>query len=434
MKQEVNLRTGSTRLEKFLMCQLLFTSIAFIYAWILQYRSADSNPNIIERFSFRVVDPPWTPPGTSSSPLLFLHHFGDWTLFQAYAKYQHPYDPGLPLPTNVPPLGLMSGKVIGILGLRLSYLVFLGITCLVWIFLTHRMLRNAQPLVKWVVFAFTFIFSAPVIFALDRGALYPLVFGLLGLALVFYEEERKTIAFLMLLMAVSLKPFVFLAAFWVIRKRRYREFLFTLIGISAINLILLIPYSRSITKAVPDYLHSLTFYSGSVAVPYVADGASLLSFIAKFHRAIFGSANENSFVINILKLSPIIYAALLAIVIWMAVDSAIEEGIALTVILSLTSLIVGVTQMYALCWCPLAILIYFRNGKIIQAKSKVDGLFLSTLFFSITTPIFLIFSTPSGAISHNLNVWTYQLLIMVYLCYLAASKAKLINLRKSKLS
>jgi len=117
--------SGKEISESYQFIQIIFTLIALIHAWTLQYKSPDSTPSLLNRISFIVEDAPWMPPGLKSEAILHLHHFGDWTLGIGYALTSNPYSQDLEIPAPVPPFGLVVMKLFALVGFQISYLNYL---------------------------------------------------------------------------------------------------------------------------------------------------------------------------------------------------------------------------------------------------------------------------------------------------------------------
>jgi hypothetical protein len=416
----------------FLPIQIMTTFLGLLYVWLLQYRRSDSNPNLITRFSFQVEDPPWTPPGTTSHAIIGLHHFGDWTLFKAYGQYGDPYNPNLPLPSNIPPVGLSVARFFGIFGNKWSYFIFLLITSCLWIYLIKSCLEANDFLTKITFGFFCILLSSPVLMAFDRGALYPFCFGLLGLGNQLYEKKKYFYGALCLIIAISLKPFLGIVLLWLLRRRDFRLLIKIISLIILTNLLAFYFYSHDIWSGLNNYFHAFVFYNGKSTIGLTEDGASLVGFLSKTNEAFYGTSSATHFVSQLLSINLLFQIIMIVMLSFIVLNQRIPDYQAQIILLGFSSLIISSTQLYSLSWAPLAALLIASSSNLLTSLKRKEKKVIYGFWFLIiviTTPLFAQVPTPSGVVRHNWNTYLYQP-ILLGLTFLVLANA----LRDSQIS
>lgn len=432
-------------LQILLVIQMFLVFFAFLHAWSLQYKSADGNARFIERISFTSQDPPWMPPGFVATPILHLHHFGDWTLGQAFGSYTSPYDPQLAIPSVTPPFGLLLNGLLGILGFKISYLLFLFLTFFIWIKLVVKFFPSIGILERTVILMFYVLLTLPSINAFDRGAVHLFLIGLLGLALKAYDEGRKIFPYLCALIVISLKPYLVFMSIYLLKKKplkkfsSYKEFLFTVISVVIINIMVMPIYSNNILEGLKNYIVATSHYSGKFIVPWVMDSASLMGFISKSIEGLTSSNNAASFLSNFLPYSltiSLLYCLLVAILFF---NKNVNKVIGVTLLLSTASTIAPPSMEYTLVWASLAFIFVLsevsKSGSFMElTKSRLEKINLLLIFTSLSlalVPYFGFLLTPSGVQRHQPGSYLYMpfllttiLVEMIYLLKIKFKKLK----------
>ena len=440
-RQEITVIRKSGRIagvkwnDRLLASQLVLTFLALFNAWALQYKSPDGNGSFISRISFAVVDPPWTPPGTFSNPILFLHHFGDWTIELAYSIFQRPYDPTLFIPSPTPPFGLVLLRIISVVGPKLSFAILTTVTVSLWWLVIYHFNSSRSLLGKFQILIFVVLLTLPSIFTFDRGAVHLFLFGLIGYSLAQYQRGKRLVPLVAFICAVSFKPYLIVLVLWLLRDRKYRQLIYTVAIAVGVNLISMAFYAGNIFNGLVDYIHAAKGYTSGFIIPWVLDSASFMGFLAKVNRGLFGSGSGENFLHRYIGFSwifALIYILLLVILI---LDKNVPDFLIATLLLSIGSLIVPPAMEYTLVWASLAmifVLSWFEENRYAQQfveisvrtknRLRVSYIACALLFLSVLTPYFGLFTLPSGAVLRQINTYLYvPLMLPVIICALTFS-------------
>jgi len=422
--KKVDARSSSIRgirwNDRLLIGQFVLMFLALFHAWTLQYKSADGNASLVSRSSFIVVDPPWTPPGTFSNPILHLHHFGDWTLALAYSIYHRPYDPSLHIPSPIPPFALLQLKIVSVLGERLSFLMLGIATVVLWGVIVEYFLKSRTTLVKVQVLILTVLLTFPSIFTFDRGAVHLFVFGLFGYAFRQYRRGKNISALLAFVCAVSFKPYLIVLALWLLREKRYRQLFLTIGFTVALNLVAMPFFSDNIFSGLTNYLHASKEYTAAFIIPWVMSSVSFMGFISRVIQGLYGSNSSEIFLQRYIGYSWIFTLLYVLFLYFIIRNRKIPDFLVVTLLLASSSLITPPSMEYTLVWASLAmifLLSYFENQLKDQEldqmnphdRNRLRASYISCglLFLVILVPYFGLVPVPSGLVGHQPNSYLY---------------------------
>ena len=146
---------------------LVLLGVNLALGWILQYYF---NESLLSQISFMARDPSWVPIGTHFSPALGVHYFGDFEIIVGEAAgHISPFSSGYTVPAAYGPAGIaVVGVLHGIFGWPGSVFVFLIASLLAFLWGLARLLG---PSLSARLLAILLLFSAGVLFCLDRGNL-----------------------------------------------------------------------------------------------------------------------------------------------------------------------------------------------------------------------------------------------------------------------
>lgn len=397
--------------QNFIIVQIFLAIVALAHAWTLQYKSADGSFNYLQRVSFTGDDKPWTPPGTESSAILHLHHFGDWTLGLAYSLYSNPYDPSLHIPGITPPLGLLIFSFLAIIGTKMSYLVFLMLTLCLWLRLIVMIFPRESLLEKVIILVFFVLLTMPSLYAVDRGAVHLFLFGLIGNSFQALLIGRKKQAAIMFIVAVSFKPYLIFLSVYLLRNLRIKpkekiSALFKLwVSVVILNLTALLLYSRNLFEGVKDYVSATVAYSSEFIVPWVMDSHSIMGFISKTIEGLDSSESAARFLSENLQWSFVPATILILLVGFVTISSYTPEILVIPLILSLSSLIAPPSMEYTLTWGSLASVLmlskisesqFHVRWKEFELLHKIAFFLIAIAVALVLVPYFGKLITPSG--------------------------------------
>lgn len=428
--RKFNKISGKDISERYQFIQIILTLMALIHAWTLQYKTPDSTPSLLNRISFIVEDVPWMPPGLKSEAILHLHHFGDWTLGIGYALTSNPYSQDLEIPAPVPPFGLVVMKLFALGGFKISYLIFVVLTMLIWVNLVNKLFNAKTSKERLVILFFFVVFAAASIFAVDRGAAHLFLVGLIGHAYYFFDRNRYTYAFLCILIAASFKPYMILMLLWAVRKGHIKKSLEALTTILVINVLSLFVITGNLFTGVVQYFRASNNYASEFIIPWITDGASPLSFVFKTIESIRGNEEGIAFLEVAVNYSGLIGISILIIFLPLILNKNIPEFVAAVLLLSLNSIVIPASMEYTLVWGSLGALIFMKELEAYpRIKQKINlalVYFTAILLLIVVTPYFGQLPLLSGGARKNVNQYFYiiPLSILVVLSYVSILQNK----------
>ena len=396
--------------------QMIFTTIALIHAWTLQYKARDGSANFISRISFTSEDPPWTPPGTFSHPILHLHHFGDWTLGLAYGQYKNPYDPHLAIPSVIPPLGIQIMKIFSLVGERLSFLILCALTLILWTRVCKHYLVAFSAVEKLAIGLLFIAFSLPSINSFDRGAVHLVLMAMIALSLIEYENKNYLRALILIGIVISFKPYTISLTLWLLRKREFRQLLTSWLVIVLTNIIALLFINTNVIEGAKQYLTATSQYTRAFITPWAMDSASLVGFISKTVEGFNNSKEAEKVVRQILPWSLLIGALYVTVVIVIIMKDRIPQTFSKIILISTCSIVAPPSLEYTLVWASLAAIWLIVEGRKIANLKEVPKLdwresvmwgLLGSSVIVLVTPYFGLLQMPSGVNRHQPGSYLY---------------------------
>lgn len=357
---------------------LLFSSTVFIVSaalvYILTFYLGYSTDRAL---LYTANDPGYVAPGTSGTPLLGQHYFGDFLTQLSWARYGNAYDSALQYPSPYPPFAtvvfrpfLHLSPALGLFFLSACTIIFLS-----FIFWNSiNMINRSWKIYGVVILLFA---SKPVLLNLDRGNIQGIVVGSAIASLHYLDRSKIKPAIFFATLAIALKgyPIIILLAF--VRRKCYPEIL-RIIGYVAILEIFsgILISGKSFLEIPIQMLRGAGIQSG--------ENTSGMSFAASFMRIVDAlgiyhpKLGHNivfvgfSFVIGV--------ASLIGLVIyvlkkpnWVALDNYVLIGV--------TSFMLPVSWTYNATWLPFLVLALsqttyfnFENRKVLNPRNLVFAL------------------------------------------------------------
>lgn len=423
------------RIDALILLQFICTTFALIHAWTLQYKSPDNNANFIGRISFTSQDPPWTPPGTSSHPILHLHHFGDWTLGLAYGQYKNPYDPHLAIPSNIPPLGDLIMRFFSIFGEKFSFLMICILTLILWFIVCKHYLSAFSTVEKLAIGLFFIVFALPSIVSFDRGSVHLISMAIIGLAIIQYEKQNFLKALILITIVISFKPYTIVLTLWLLRKREYRLLVRAWLSILIVNLIAMFFFNLNIFEGTMQYFNALSQFTRSFITDQVMNSASLIGFISKSVEGIEGSTKAHMLIQNVLPWSMVLSGLYVILLVLILIKNKIPETFIKILLLSTCSMIAPPSLEYTLVWAPLAAILLLGEGRAFPSdknklnQSRMESTIWTLLALTVViiiTPYFGYLIFPDGLVRQNPSSYLYIPLVL-----LAATLSLIHSFRKS---
>lgn len=391
-----------------ILLQILLTAASSVYGWSLQYQKEDGMVSYLKIISFISSDKPWMPPGLLATPIFGYHYFGDWTLNIGYGIFSDPYNPNLPLPSQFPPFGLLFYGLMSVFGFRISYLLLITMTLLIWIRIINFYLNKFSILEKTLVLVFSVLFTTPAIIAFDRGGVQLFCIGLIGLALINYETNRISRSLVCFILAVSLKPYLLtsLIILFVIQKnsrKLVRHIISTMSSLVIVNIFAMSFYSENIIKGIFEYINVLKRFAGVTLLPYVQDSVSFMGFLSKSNEIFYGTESSAQLMTQLLgSFSTFIAGGFVFILLIILRFGNFPRIITIPLSLSTVSFLAPPSGNYTLTWGSLAFIVILSSLDEIR-KIRQNMLLTKINIYLIIATSYLILTPYFGMLNGRLD-------------------------------
>lgn len=358
----------TTRLLAYLGITLTFQFIGFITTFA--YSSYfDRTSTFAQSFVFRSSDSPPIPLGFHRPSPFGNHFFGDYLWIYAEIK------------TNG--LGGYSGasQLFLLVASKLPYylsLIALLTTVLVLLLMSAKLLMSELGLPgQLALLTGGFLFTQPVLLAIDRGQIHLLLFALLllGLTLSIKEGGDKTWGAILIAAAISVKltPIFFLLLF--VKKRYWKELKVSIISLAGF-LLLPLAYLHS---GIGAWKFALTVFKSDQAARYEYSSAENftdnLAFNNSFKLLGYHFSQLNS---SLGKVGSFVYehyylcAGLLAIFLcWLIVQNNITQFESVLLMAIASSLLIPIAAGYTLMLFILPIVVVLVDKELTFTRSNI---------------------------------------------------------------
>jgi hypothetical protein len=412
-------------LGTYLSIQALTTSVSFFLVWLSQYFGSE-DLNLVERLSFKVVDPPWLPSGIQPVPIIGNHYFGDWQLDTTWSiDKNNPYISEY-MPSRTPPFGLLLTRLFGELGIKTGFFVFLFVTSLLVAQLILKSTKKWNFQSRVFFFLFAFFFNVGVIFSFDRGSSHVFVFACLGLFVVYGLEQKLIASSLYFFVATGFKPQVMIVVIIFIGIFSWKRIFALVLMPFLLNFLALITFFHPIKSSFFGYLQGsslLTNGGGNEsAAGIIADSFSIVGFFSRMIEAINQQIGSS---IDWIENSSTLFLALaffwfsmVTFVVW---KFHVSWFVRLVLVFSLCSLLLPSSHLYTLSWSFTALCLIAHAGtqKLPCIKQGNQLTFLQAsliclVFLSIVTPTFFVdFWIPGISRRLPLSILYFPLLVIL---------------------
>ncbi len=362
--------------------QVVVTFISLVHAWTLQYKSDFGPDGFINRVSYISADKPWMPPGTDSPSLLHLHYFGDWVLNVAYGGIARPYDPILEIPAQFAPVGLVFFSIAYLIGYKISYFVLLILTLLIWIVIARKLFPQFGAMNNLQILFFFVFTTMPALITFDRGGTQLFCIGLAGLSYLYTLEGENRKAFVLYLLAVSMKPYlIFFILILLINEKqtlvmRIRKVFQVGMSLFIANALALVLYSDDLLSGIRDEFNAIARFAGDWGIPWMMDGASMTSFVSKTYEFQHGSTETIKFMEGFVPFWPRVLALIfISLLLLVLLSSNVIKQVKILLLLSTTSLVSPFSGPYTLAWICLAfcyLLAEIQNGLVLRDLTRLN--------------------------------------------------------------
>ena len=392
--------------EKALNILLMIAILSIAINWILQYKTIDGNLYLSYRISGQSEnDQPWLPPQFKypSVPLLGVHHFGDWELMGDYARMREPYSAKLVMPAITPPVGLLITRIFTLGGIGIGYSLYLVVVIILLLQIIRNFRNTLSAMEKTILFALTSVFSLPVIFAFDRGAVHLGAFILIGIALERLNKAKEWPGLLCFLIAISFKPYLIFFLILPLALRKIRFVAKVIFATVLSNLFVLATlYTSNPFTGIKNYATSIVWYQHLIE-DNILRSVSGLSFLSKIVEIREGRTAALRFYTHILPSYGFFTCLIFIAAIFISRKFQAPLELRVILLLAISSLLVSDSYSYTLTWSSIALIVWIKmmiqmeeNGE--SLPSKKINLIIMTLLCSVMSPCFIViaYSYPYG--------------------------------------
>lgn len=433
MKSNETSNTKKFSFEFLVSVQFFLVSFYLVMIWILQYFNSTGNPNLVERISFRVSDPPRMPPGFNSEPIVGLHHFGDWTLNVGWALYENCYQLQN-FSCQQPPLGNWILRLIGSINSNhgFAYFAWLFVAVAIYVKLINSYMTDFRFIHKSQVFFLFILFTPGNLISLDRGSLHFMAYGLLGLATIKYFQKSNIESLTFLTLSVSLKPQLILVCLFLLTYRKLKPLLLSFIIPIGTNLILMATFPGNYFANLQAYLAASNGYvSGEDSFGNMMNGISFIGLFSRFYEFQNGWGST-SIVLEkysqYLFLPGLTYIILVSIFLYFAKSPLPIKALAA---FSMASLTIPSSGGYLLGWSSLLILLLFSNipgFKLENISSQFQKILFLIVLYSICVPGFNLYTDFVGFSRHiPFAVFLLLIPVMILLEFFSTRRKRIQN-------
>lgn len=358
----------TTRLLAYLGITLTFQFIGFITTFA--YSSYfDRTSTFAQSFVFRSSDSPPIPLGFHRPSPFGNHFFGDYLWIYAEIK------------TNGLGGYFGASQLFLLVASKLPYylsLIALLTTVLVLLLMSAKLLMSELGLPgQLALLAGGFLFTQPVLLAIDRGQIHLLLFALLllGLTLSIKEGGNRTWGAILIAAAISMKltPVFFLLLF--VRNRHWRELKISLISLAGFLLLPLAYLSSGLgalkfilgfvvsSRAAPNTYNSVEYFTGNLAYN---NSFKLLS----YHFAQMDSSLGK--VGNFVYEHYFLFAGFLSVFLcWLIIQKSVTQFEAILLMAIASSLLIPIAGGYTLLVFILPIVVVLADKDFVFSRINI---------------------------------------------------------------
>lgn len=343
-------------------------AVALAHAWMTQYANPAGNGFFSQKLSGPIEDLMPIPPDTAPlEPLVGYHYFSDLQLAVAYGKTANPYL--IDYPAQYPPIGILEFRLLGLLGYQASLWLFLLGAIGILGFVGWKLMGELSRSRKLVNLLVLVVLTPAMVMAVDRGALSPIATGMVGLAFLAARRKRLFLAGVLLLLAISLKPYLVLVLLYPLMRGYWKFVVQTAAATALINLIAFALFPGGFMNSLNGFINATLRYADSEAA---ADQATTVKFVTLDAVSGVGTLLRSITFWKNIDVASMIYddyvgfvllpglLFLLALVV-ILLDKRLPFWIPLTLTLATATVVLPATPLYTLSWASLAAL-YFGSS------------------------------------------------------------------------
>ena len=356
-------------IEIYLAWSIVLTATSLLAFYIaIEYLQIDSSLSAL-----------WLSPSGDSAfeyrnPVIGIHSFSDLILHMMYAASSSPYiapsaaniwgtpiDGSLPA-SNYPPFAHLFMLPISLLTYDTSVIMLSLATISMMVLPIFFTIRGISlPTIVSVLVA-GFIFSYPMLMALDRGNLQGITTGFCLVALRLFLSKRYAFSAVMFGFAAGLKIYPILFMFLFVKQKHFKEFFIGCLTSVVLTGLALVSFKGSIRENVDGFLGALGTFTkvtadGYFLIPNNHSPAALITFLTTN-----SSASLEKFSLSILThYSLIMFVLFMALIVLGSFTTKMKENQLLLLICVSIAVIPMVVYGYALSVFFMVLMHLFDN-------------------------------------------------------------------------
>ncbi len=386
-------------LHKYLSTHIVLLAASTGFAFTRLYNP--NTTNLIERISWRIDDPSWVTPDFLQTTVIGQHYFGDFQLYMAWAASDNPYSISY-APTYLP-FGHLLLKPLTLLPTNLAFMFFWAISLMTLFFAVKSIVSFTAPHLNAYeilnVFLFLFVFTTSTIVDFDRGNLHTFILGLMIGGVSCYLRKNISLGVMLILVASSFKPYLFILLVLFLEKENYKEALRKCAVYVFSSLVLYSLFQESASQALRSTFKALSRYGNEEGIPYILQSGSFVGSISRNIEFLWGRQSAESFLYaNIFFIQAVsALLVLLGVLVWL--QFSLPLAYRLFGLLSISSVAQAGSAAYQWGWLALVILLdlTFREEKRVAATfQKIVRIVIAFSVICALIPVWTWIDTPAG--------------------------------------
>lgn len=269
--------------ELVLILWVLLFSVSFSLI-VIRIFYFPTSTTLLEVWSFRLDDRPWTPVGTSPESIFRGHYFGDFQLGIIYSSLSDPYIANEPLPYGYPPVMHRVLNLLSQFPIKLSFIIYLIVTIGLTIRTMWILLGDLPNKLKLPIGIFGITTSLPLIMALDRGnfVVISICCGLIGyIGLLDNSKKNSIFSLILLSIAIDIKAYIAIFCIFLFLSKRKRQAIQVVLTTMLTNLVFSFFYESSPMQIIYIYIKGLLFYGANDDPLFPMNGNALVASVAR---------------------------------------------------------------------------------------------------------------------------------------------------------
>jgi hypothetical protein len=332
------------------------------------------------------------PVGTSPTPIVGEHFFGDFQLPYGLAQTQQAYDNSFN-PTL--PLGFLLFELLTVFSVQTSWLIF-TVTTLIMSYIALKITHIGDSEIAKIAPIIILFTSLPIFVAIDRGALV-----LLSVALYVFSWQNiqrninkksnyKDWMYITLLsISLSWKPYLFVLLVLGYQSIKLKKIAKIFLVFFLMNIGSAALFFRPLTTTFKGLVDSYSLQLGSTDLSWLYSGVSINKFILSLHYYFNNRTSDSEFLLEMSKYSTLFGLLYIGLIIILNKFVFQSPNTQFALSLSTCSFVVPVSMSYTLIWTLFAVILILKDvlgRKFKNEREKQNSIILLAGITSLTLP------------------------------------------------